>query len=343
MDRKEIIKRFLKVGAQLDRGALDHLARNEGELEKIIDKLSRAKERPNVITADAIRELIGGRDVHTIKVSRIESRTAKMSMGDLVASMAKRFSLLGGLLENRGLPNLVSINKISPGTKEFSLVCMVASADGAAAEVEDTTGTVQVHLPSTKEVILPDDVLGLICEQKENKIFVKGIVWPGLPINREVMKTSNRIAVIIAGDDSAEAQSRDSVRIAHAGGCFKIGSAAENFKICGSEEGAEIEAPFLVEIENVSILVLTKDIADKYAGYWGKGEDIGKSILRRRDFDPIKGEALGDITVLSAPPDILILPGKDPAAVNYKGTTIISVAKSSSYHIDLSTREVKKL
>jgi len=356
MGKNNIIKKFLSVGVQLSKDALDYFTINEKDIDVFIERFGKIKERPEIVTLSTVQRVLSTPDGFSIsvKATSLVAEGEKVSIRSLVNDLTNKYNLLKHILEGKnGLSKLISINKISQNTKEFSIICMVNDVNRNSVTVEDTTGELTLHFDDIKDTILPDDVIGLICEQKEGRFLIKNIVWPDIPLKREVKKSKKKINCIFLGTEVSEIYIENGEAI-----LFAFGSPRKlnlnNIKITEhifldenmkGKKKSVFKPPIIVELNGVNIVILSTNLIQKYKKYWKKEGDIIKNLLKRRDIDPIQ-----DITgqrytssVLESPPDIVVVADEGTKSLNYKGTTMLSVSKNSGYYIDLNTREVKKI
>lgn len=351
MGEENIIKRFLNIGLQLDRKTLDYFENNKEDVDIFIKRFDELEKKPKTITIGTIQELIRDRPLNVKNKSLISERK-DVSISGLVNSMVDRYNLLKKILEGKKeLKNLISINKISPNTREFSIICMVRSLENDMIVVEDTTGELTLDCKKIDDIILQDDTFGLLCEQKDGKTSVKKIIWPGIPLKREIKRLEKETGCVFVGSEVQEIGTNTADTIVFAAGTkrdlkCKFPCKQTVFLSEDVVSNGEVHTPPIVaKLNGISVVVLGKRTIQKYKKYWENPIEIVKNLLKRRDIDPIQEVEQNHTTssVLTTLPDIMVFSNKDGHISNYKGTTIISVPKDGGYHIDLSTREVKKI
>jgi len=361
MERAAVIKKFLAAGMQLDKDALEHFTKREEDIDRFLEFTRSGKVKPKIVTADIIRK---GLNPHPdqpssldLKITELKSEKRKVSVNDVVKSLTEKYESLKEIIEERSAPaNLVSINKISQNAKEFSIIATVVSAEDGTLTVEDTTGELMVKF-GKEESILPDDVIGLVCERKDGTDFVKEAVWPDVPLKREIKKSKAKILCTFLG--AAKYAEAEELKVGE-GAVFVFGQKKKPDKALDTgknkiifldedlkeSKGSEssFKPPLLAELSGISILVLSKELVEKYKKYWEES-DVARNLLKRRSIDPVQDLqefCSHEAWILKDVPDIVAFPGS-VGIENYKGTTIISVSEQDGYSIDLSTREVKKL
>lgn len=341
MERANIIKKFLNSGLQLDKSALDYFESNEKDVDPFLEKSKSAKSVPRIVTSQAIQKILNCPNAQIdIKITELGVPKKRISVSDMVKSLSNKYNLLKTILEKRNaMEKLISINKISQNTKEFSVICMISSADEGLITADDMTGEITFSA-GNKEKILPGDVIGVACEQKEGTFLAREIIWPDIPLNREVVKSKKKINCSFIGvnfDGNVDTE------IAFVFGHQrepKPAQAATKIVFLDEEQNGACKPPLTAEVDGINIAVLSQEITKRYEGYWN-GADMAKNLLKRRNIDPL--ENCDGQFVLVDPPDIMAFSADSAEISNYKGTTIISVPKNGGYNIDLSTREVKKL
>lgn len=335
MDRKDILKRFLNAGIQLDKAALEYFVNNEEDINPFLEKINTINQKPKIVTLSTIEDVFSSLNFKITKLKCQEKN--KISINDLTKSLIQKYRLIKTILEKRGsLKGLVSINKITPNTKEFSIIAMIVSVDDGLITVEDLTGQLTLQL-NVKDEILPDDVVGLLCEQKSGKFLVKEIIWPDIPLKREIKKLKKKVTCIFLGSEKSNLniELKNSV-------IFTFGKKRK----LKSKNIIFLDPDYLLtvaEIDDINIIILSKNLIEKYKKYW-KEKEVVVNLLKRRDMNPIQEiQKFTKFCILTSVPDIVVFPSNRTTAMNYKGTTILSISDNSGYFIDLSTREVKKL
>src|SRR5439155_17255158 len=139
-----------------------------------------------------------------IKSSRYKE---KFSVQDMVSFVNKRYVEIKKILSKRmDLINLISINKISDKTKKFSIIAITREINRNQNHltVEDNTGRIELKLSEkTKENIkniYEDEVIGLICEKENGSVLVTNIVFPDIPLRREINRTEKEINCLFISD-----------------------------------------------------------------------------------------------------------------------------------------------
>jgi DNA polymerase II small subunit/DNA polymerase delta subunit B len=352
MEEKNTIKRFLDAGLQLGRDTLDYFKNNEEDIDLFIEKFSKLKEKPNIITIETIQKLLHNQPFN-MKTTNVLSKRKDVSINSLVNLMTDRYNLLKDILEEKKeLKNLVSINKISPNTKEFSIICMVRSLENKTIVAEDTTGELTLNLSSIDDTILQDDILGFLCEQKEGTVFVKKTIWPDIPLKRKIKRPEKKIICIFIGSKIKKIDvNGNNAAIFAIGPERKLKCIPPYERVIFLSEDLEPEEksvhtlPLVIKLNGVNVVILSAKLIQKYKKHWKEPVEVVKNLLKRRNIDPIQKitQNYAISSILTTPPDIIAFPNDVENILNYKGTTIISIPKNGGYYIDLSTREVKKI
>ncbi|MCS7106045.1 MAG: hypothetical protein NZ942_01890 [Candidatus Aenigmarchaeota archaeon] len=205
MERQEIIKEFLKNGFQLHPKALDYLVERKN-VNFFLEELKKSYNHHLIITLDVLKE-IESKFVYSLEIVKTPKKEEKViSVSDYTNFISTKYEEIKKLLtKHLDLVNLISGNKISPKTRKFSLIAIVKEKDESekCLVVEDFTGEQTVYFDNLEEdfkLILEDEILGLVCERKGEKIFVKKVVVPEIPLKKEINTTSEEFFCFFISD-----------------------------------------------------------------------------------------------------------------------------------------------
>jgi len=202
MERKEIIKNFLEKGYQIDFASLEFFFKNQDKIDQFFGKIEN-KQPPSIITLNFLRSFFKKPNIETLKTFDLENE--RNSVQQFVKYFTNRYEKLREfLLNNVNLTNLISINKITNQTKNFSLIGMVREKDeeNKCITIEDTTGELIIYFDKVAEFfheIVSDDVLGVVCD-KNDKIIAKHIVWPEVSLRRSINTTKEDVYCLFISD-----------------------------------------------------------------------------------------------------------------------------------------------
>lgn len=326
MDDKEIIKNFIDMGLQISTEAL-FLIKNNPEL--IIDKIKKSNSKPFIITKDYIKKILDSYDVEnkkyelkTLKIFFQEPRPIKIE--DYTKHFLSRYEKMKNIIENN-LEKIISINKINENTINFSIIGIVKEKLTSSLIIEDPTGEIEILFEGLVKQKLQnidvDDVIGIVCKKIGNKYHASKVVFPDIPLEREVKKTKENIKILVTNE---ELKSEDNTLIININ---------------------KEDKPIIYETDNVKILLIPKvffrNIDESI------NSEILEKILKKRHlytkFSPIIsfGE---DNFLLDEIPDIVLSDLEPKMYKNYKGTTIISLPNNDTYFIvNLKTRDVEEV
>jgi DNA polymerase II small subunit/DNA polymerase delta subunit B len=201
MEKHEILKEFLDKGCQLDTETLDYFHQNQSNLNIFLNKNIQL---PPIIDLNFVSNYL---KKQPIKINnRREEIPPKISTDFFVQFLNKRYETIKNFLVNRlELVNLISINKITSNTNKFSLIVMIKEKDELTKSltVEDQTGEVQVLLnkidQETFKKIVFDEVIGINCEKNE-RIEVTSVIWPDIPLKRDLIKAEKDVFCLFISD-----------------------------------------------------------------------------------------------------------------------------------------------
>jgi len=342
MDNQEIVKLFLTHGFQLSQDTLP-LIKNRPE--EILSEIEKLKKRPLIITKSNVEKIIESRgERKTSKIILLREfnfEKKELQVEDYVKHFIENYEKIKEiLLKNIKLQKLISVNKIINNTKEFSLIVSIRNKSRNNLLVEDTTGEIYVFfdekIKNRFDLVELDDIIGLLCVKKKEKIFIKDIIYPNISITRKINETKNNVKIfyvykpsLLSDEDfkklSAllkETEKKDPIFVY---GEYKDKEIMKNFDNLFLISDKSF--PSIFQLQNVSILTLPKKF-------------ISKNILDKR---LIKNNDLLNIFTIDEVPDIIISLEEKTYSKNYKGSTIISNIDQKRYFIiNLKTRDVEE-
>lgn len=369
MERNEIVKFFLNNKYQLSLEALEFFSKNTDKISFFLNLLKQEKEQPTIITNNIIEKFLKGVPSEIKILKNFEITSKPQSIEHLTKFFNKRYEDIKKILSRRiELVNLISINKISEKTKKFSLITLLKEKynDGSLI-IEDPTGTTTVYYKNKDKMdfdfLVNDEVVGLVCERKNNDILINRVIWPNTPLKKEVAMTSTEINCLFISDlhmNSPEFNRKSYEKFIN---WFKgldyenlitivLGDVSNNIEdiknffhdiqkkstvvfIKGEidpQNGLGISPlndPCIIKIENVSIFISYGKIFSKYYNFFKTSpERVLVNLIKKRHLNPIFDIAKiygEDIYFLDFVPDIFAIGHfHEPATINYKGITIIS-------------------
>jgi len=251
-----------------------------------------------------------------------------------------------------------------------------------AVEVEDLTGNTIIYFSDNDkrfDLIVNDEVLGVFCEMKNDRIEVLNVIWPDIPLKREIASTKEDTYCIFLSNLSDNQEKYDKLLQALVEfsnknsyiffiGSFIFSDQFKNFldsipadisKIFVSNERLSYEGalhfsePALIKVEDSIVLLLCDGSRFyKYKKMWPiASTEILLNVLKKRQLSPefdIMQSRNEDIQMIDIVPDIFVSGNiGEPNLTNYKGTTIVANGSFDSqpiyYVINLKTRESIKI
>ncbi|MEE9525888.1 MAG: DNA-directed DNA polymerase II small subunit [Candidatus Woesearchaeota archaeon] len=144
-----------------------------------------------------------------------KEESKKRNIQDFVAYFNARYRALEAILRNRQeLQHLTSIARLkNKRDKEtVSIIGMVrdkktTSKGGMMLTVEDPTGWIKVYINNNKpelfnpaKDIVLDEVIGIIGVNGERIVFANNIIWPDVPLNKELKKSPDEAYAVFLSD-----------------------------------------------------------------------------------------------------------------------------------------------
>ena len=340
MERQEIVKMFLKNGFQLSENTLPII---EKKPEEFLTQIRKIKPRPFIVTKkhlEKVNETTTRDKCPKIKlIKKYSFEKKELRADDYTKHFGEIYEKIKDiLLKNTRLTKLVSVNKITYKTSEFSLIVLVREKGMNSLLTEDPTGETHVFfiedMKKEFDDVGIDNIIGLICKKKEDKIYAKKVIYPGIPITRKINKTEKEIKLFYLYKPSL-LDEKDQEKLI---GILRQTKKTYPIFVYGKWEDKEVvkefnniflfsEKNYLLEIEEVKILVLT-------------GPNDSENVLNRR---LVKGDGLLNIFPVEEIPDIILTSEERFYSKNYKGTTIVSNNDKNKYFVlNLKTREVEE-
>jgi len=369
MERPGIVSFFLKRGYQLDGASLEFFTQNQDKINGVLEKIAASNQK--TITIQLITNLLT--PTHTATTEEIiitktpSAQPAKKSVDNIGSIFRNRYEIIARTIADKSdMANLISINKITPKSTDFSIIGMVKEKDIAEKSLllEDQSGEVAAYADdgiSLEDIVL-DEIIGLVCEQTDF-VKIKKIIWPDVQLTREIKTTSTDLLCAFISDAQAATEKFYDWLKSQAGsnmyffifgdgtGSERITSAQPNSKIFLTKKDSE---PAWVKIGSINILLATDTTLANYKNIWRDQTDIEilTKLLKKRHINPVFGfnkKFVDDnLFILDETPDILVCSSAaEPDTANYKGTTIISASifinQPIFFIINLRTRETIKI
>src|SRR3989304_4139895 len=123
MDEKEVVRLFLDRGFQLSNEALPLVLEDS---EFILHNLDLLKPRPFLITVSHVEKIFKKQEIPSIKtINELTPIKKPVTTDDYFKDLLSVFeSIKSVLITNKSLDKLISINKITEKTNEFSAIGM---------------------------------------------------------------------------------------------------------------------------------------------------------------------------------------------------------------------------
>ncbi len=385
MKRKEILRTFLERGTQLDKQSLEFFLEDENRIQEFLDKV-KDLELPPILSLDFVRKILAERKVEVKIIKTFEKKEEEISISDISSLLNKRYEKISSLLGRRlELVNLISINKIGPRTRKFSIIGMVREKDEyeKSLMLEDKTGEIKVFLEDETLLskIVEDEIVGAVCSKKEGSFFAKKIIFPDIPLKKEIAKSEKEVKCLFISDLHLEKEfkqeylenlykflEKDRVDL-----IFVLGNISSRTKdvkdffsslpktqkifVKGENDAnpdidaLKLEEFAFLEVENVKFLLLHGKLVEKYLKIFDNPINTLLELLKKRHLNPTFDVSLcssDEIFLIDPVPDIIACGHFHiPASTNYKGTTILSTGSFLTqpiyWIINLKNREILKL
>lgn len=365
MERSVIIKRFLTEGLQLDTSALNFFVKNPDKIDLFFQKKNEIKPLPLVISLSFVEKVLTeekpSKAIEILKEG--QEIKDKVDVAYFINYLNNRYDILRSIFAKRlDLINPISINKITPKIKKFSLIGIIKEKNvlDKTLVLEDKTGYITLSLDEQHlNQLVEDEVIGVVCEKTDDEVTVKNVIFPDVPLRKVINKTkkdvyclfisdlhmdsksfnekgyenfiewlnkqNNEMYIFVLGDISSS--KKDVNRF-----CSDI-SGYQSIFVKGDKD-IEIDvdfynSPLFLKIENVGIFLFHGENLDNYLSIWNSPIEILTNLIKKRHLDPIFNSSKKiyneDPYLLETIPDIVVAGHlHQPGITNYKGITIIS-------------------
>jgi DNA polymerase II small subunit len=181
------------------------------EAKGVPDKLAQLAENYN-----ADHERISKEREHKVRPIKVYDKPArKRGYADFVKMFNKRYNALANILKTRKeLANVTSISRLI-GKKERENVALIgmvyekqeSKSKHIILKLEDPTGQIEVWLANNKRElqeigrdIVLDEVIGIVGQTAGNRIFASSIIFPDVPLSKELKKGPHEKYAVFVGD-----------------------------------------------------------------------------------------------------------------------------------------------
>jgi len=336
MNEREIIKTFISKGSSLDSAVLDYFSSNPSSLNKFMEK---EREYPAIITMDYVKKSIG-KDEYNVDLIEIGSNhlsSSKRDVKDALSTEREKYGAYKDAISDK-MSSMMSINR-TDSLPSFSLIVLVAEKEGERKIIaEDPTGFLKITLGEADyDSLIEGDVIGLECVRKPDGIFGNRVVFPDVPLKRDIRMSESEIKCVFypSFGDIPESILKDHI-------VFVFSDSIDE-----RENVFLVSDPVIANIGGIKILLFDWENIKDYSKYWGKSEEVLVNLIKRRSLSP--GSKMGergfwnDLLFIDHVPDIVVTNSGEYFSSNYKGTSIISVGKNTAVTADLRTREINKV
>jgi hypothetical protein len=304
MDDSEILKELLKRGLMVSPQTLTEIKRNG------MEQFLSGEGRGRIGKQDA-----GERHKITYQIKEYPHQDV-ITPEDVIRRNLEKYEILRRILLKRA--DAVSIGNIQKTSSKACIVGMVREKTQGGFLLEDATGQASVK---SRENVEEDDVIAVRGWPRDNTFFAEEIIYPDVPINREITSMDARI-LLTSGMN------------AHEGG-FDVVIMPDSLAGEGKERRIPNPAWIFLEDGKNNMVVLVYRVSgrtDKNTVIsWLRKRHIGK-----RRHIPERG------TVLERIPDLFwVISESEPWMDNYKGVSIVSFGRNHSAIIDLKTRKIE--
>ena len=329
MDRNEIVRSFISAGYQLGMDALQYFEENPDMVQEFLVLASGKLEKP-FVNRQAVDQIFSGMSPKVKVVRSYLRKKRDMGPGEMADAFARRYEKTSEILSKKSeLVNLLSINRIRPENKAFSMIAMVreVSPGDRSLVVEDPTGSTTVFISDYIEgefgYLVEDEVIGIVCDNEdfsENRAIK--IVYPDIPLQVRAPAAEKDVICMFVSDIHMDDGAFMQYNFEKFGEYLKkikeevmvfvlgdISSSEEdvkkfleafpkNFKVMvlrghlEEEKDAQLPDPIMVEIAGVKIFLSHGSMFQRYREkFKASAENTILQLLKKRHLSPTFDQA----------------------------------------------------
>jgi len=305
MEKDAVVKKLLSRGIMITPQALEEMKDDEA--------IAFLREEDNKKTT-LVKDENAGKLICTVKKTPMPE---KITTEDAINDNTMRYEKLRKILLKK--VDAVSISNVGRNSTKICVVGLVKEKNADGFTIEDTTGEMLVK---TKKNANSDDVVAVNGWMRENVLFADDIIYPDIPINREINVMDVRI--LLTSEGGAPPQKADAILT------------PDTLITEGNERRLPNPAWVFLEKDNKNAVVLVYRAAGKME------KETALSWLRKRFICTENGPILNNDMILETVPDILWLIGEnEPWTENYKGVSVISFGRRKRAMIDMKARKIE--
>ncbi|MBT3303719.1 DNA-directed DNA polymerase II small subunit [Candidatus Woesearchaeota archaeon] len=220
--QKEIVNTLMEKGVLVTTEILKKV--KDLDNEEKINFVKTKIETTTVLTTDNVLTTLEYLSKNTCDVkegnvevvfSYKENNEKKKEVADFVTYFRNRYKALERILKNRPeLQRTLSISRVLDKNKSetVSIIGLVTEKretknGNLLLVLEDLTGSMNVLINKNKEDlfeeakdIVLDEVIGIVGTNKETIIFVNNVLWPDIPLHKELKKSPDEAYAIFLSD-----------------------------------------------------------------------------------------------------------------------------------------------
>jgi DNA polymerase II small subunit/DNA polymerase delta subunit B len=339
MEREQIAKKFAEQGILLSPRSIKLLIENANKIDFLLRKARAAGLK--FLDSNQILEFLKTTKPEPFKVEIIKKFEPKkeISVADVLDALHSRYERLKEILSKRmELVNLTSIRKLTPKLKVFSLIGVIEEIDRERKKliIEDFTGECELRVEDVSKLI-EDEVIAVICERKGDEIFARELIFPDIPLRREIGFTKGEVLAVFLGSKILEStlilkneklqnffKNRECVIFAF-GNPRSIAEASSKL-ISFYDFGLRVTDPSLLSLNGLTIFFSRGRFLDEYQKNFklSRGETVIELVKKRHLNPKLNPKNLPDeVFSLSPVPDIIAVEGEENELLNYKGLSVL--------------------
>lgn len=340
------VEDFLEKGKLVSPDLYEELENlNDEDIESLIDSQSLVLSREDMEALKIPEPKI---------IERDENGKGSAHVSDFTQFYLKRFNFLKGKIEEKLEDGEISsVDKLSSGSAV--VIGMVREVGDSGTVLEDNTGQLTLQ---TDERFLEDEVIGVkgeVIMNDEPKMSPKKIVYPDVPLGKEVKTTEEEFTALFASSITQDLEEK--IEELKPNYLF-LSEEVEDFPEApteayvvgisenkGKDGNTKLDRdPVWVKIDGLTLFLHSGKAVNQSKRKLGTTQnETLLTLLKKRHFYPSNIHSLNDRYLLEEIPDIVHVHGEEGSMANYKGVTLLSTTEDQAYLLNLKTREAEEV
>lgn len=215
--KRELVNILIKKNVLVSNEFLESL-KNEITNEQLEELKCYFESNDDYLITAKIEQILSRKQAFDNKVSIIDMYTdsnKKKTVQDFVNYFLSRYKAIEKMLSGRqDLKNIASIARVRAKKDKdtVSIIGLVSEKEttknnNIILTIEDPTGSIKVLVNKNKQELFDevkdvclDEIIAVVGVNSENIVFANNILWPEVPLNKELKKCDEEVYAVFIGD-----------------------------------------------------------------------------------------------------------------------------------------------